>query len=103
MRGAAYEAMRARTARPFSIALLALLAASVARAQDLDALMDTTPRERATVQTLMMREKLGLTPAEASKVEPINLKDAEAMEPVKDEMRQQFAQRLQAQRAHGAQ
>jgi len=49
---------------------------------NLDELKNTTPEERATVQTAMMRTKLGLTEAEAPKVAAINRKYAEKMEPI---------------------
>jgi hypothetical protein len=61
--------------------IVALLVASSAWAQ-LDALKDTTPAERAKVQTELMKTRLGLTDAQTSKVAVINEKYAERMEPV---------------------
>lgn len=60
----------------------ALLTAAPALAADIEALGDTTPKERAEAQTLMMKEKLGLSDAKVEKVRAINLKYAEKMEPV---------------------
>lgn len=63
------------------VALLAV--AQSAPADDmLDKLKNTTPQERATIQTLFMKKKLGLEGPEAAKVEAINLKYAEKAEPV---------------------
>jgi len=64
------------------LALTALLATSARADLDMDALKDTTPRERAAVQTTMMKKKLGLTDAEVPKVEAINRKYAEQADPV---------------------
>ena len=61
---------------------VSLLTAVHAFAADIDALDDTTPKERAEAQTLMMKEKLGLSDAKVEKVRAINLKYAEKMEPV---------------------
>jgi len=60
----------------------ALMIAAPVVAADIDALDDTTPKERAEAQTLMMKEKLGLGDAKVEKVRAINLKYAEKMEPV---------------------
>ncbi len=60
-------------------------AAGIALAQmDLEKLKNSTPQERARVQTLMMSEKLDLTAEQKPKVEAINLKYAEKMQPVLD-------------------
>jgi hypothetical protein len=64
-----------------AIAALLALSAPFARAQ-LDELKDTTPKQRATVQTVFMKAKLGLTAEQLPKVEAINMKYAEKMEPV---------------------
>lgn len=45
-------------------------------------LANSTPQERAKVQTLVMKEKLALTPEQLPKVESINLDAAQKMEPV---------------------
>src|SRR5262245_42244591 len=49
---------------------------------NLDELKNTTPEQRATVQTTMMQTKLGLKEAEVPKVAAINRKYAEKMEPI---------------------
>ena len=64
-----------------ALMIVALLVASSAWGQ-LDALKDTTPAERAKVQTELMKTRLGLTDAQTSKVAAINEKYAERMEPV---------------------
>ena len=64
-----------------ALMIVALLVASSAWGQ-LDALKDTTPAERAKVQTELMKTRLGLTDAQTSKVAVINEKYAERMEPV---------------------
>jgi hypothetical protein len=48
----------------------------------LEKLKNTTPSQRATVQTAMMKKKLGLSAEQAPKIEAINLKYAEKMQPV---------------------
>jgi len=68
-------------ARTLVIAV-ALAIASRALAQDLAALKDTTPKERAMAQTAMMKEKLALTDAQVPAVDALNLKYAERMEPI---------------------
>ena len=60
-----------------------LVAAATASAQDaMDKLKDTTPAERATVQTMMMKQKLGLTPEQLPSVKEINLEAATQMQPI---------------------
>ncbi len=59
-----------------------LLVSLPAFAADIDALKETTPKERAAAQTVMMKEKLGLSDATVEKVRAINLKYAEKMEPI---------------------
>ncbi len=59
------------------------LAAAAAHAQgQMDKLKNTTPEERARIQTMMMKEKLGLTPQQLPAVEQINLGTATEMQPV---------------------
>ena len=65
-----------------SVLLVAALVAARAWAADLDALKATTPKERATAQTTMMKSKLELTDAQTPKIAAINQKFAEKMEPV---------------------
>jgi len=62
--------------------VFSLLIAAPVLAADIEALGDTTPKERAEAQTLMMREKLDLSDTKVEKVRAINLKYAEKMEPV---------------------
>jgi hypothetical protein len=45
-------------------------------------MMDSTPAQRASVQTEFMTERLKLTPDLATKVQALNLKYADKMEPV---------------------
>lgn len=76
--------MKTRTTSTFAalmVAALLALTATFAAAQ-LDELKDTTPKERAAAQTLFMKRKLNLTAEQLPKVEAINLKHAEQMEPV---------------------
>ncbi|MEW6271685.1 MAG: hypothetical protein AB1689_20570 [Thermodesulfobacteriota bacterium] len=47
-----------------------------------DALLKSTPAERAKVQTALMSERLSLTPEQLPQVEAINSKYAEQMQPV---------------------
>ncbi len=61
--------------------IVALVVPSV-RAADVDALKDTTPKERAAAQTMMMKSKLDLTEAQMPKVAALNEKYAEKMEPI---------------------
>jgi Spy/CpxP family protein refolding chaperone len=65
---------------------LALCAAAPALAQSqmdkMDKLKNTTPEERATAQTEMMKSKLSLTPEQTPKVAEINLKYAKEMDPI---------------------
>jgi hypothetical protein len=53
----------------------------VARGQ-LESLKNTTPEERAKIQTDLMKSKLDLTPDQVPKVSDINLKYAKKMEPI---------------------
>jgi hypothetical protein len=64
------------------VAVLVLLLAAGAGAEGLDDLKTTTPSERAAAQTAMMKEKLGLTEAQAPKIAAINEKYAEQMDPI---------------------
>jgi len=66
-----------------SLLALALLLQSLSvKADDLTILLESTPIQRATVQTRFMQEKLGLTSDETSKVSSINLAYAEKVEPI---------------------
>ena len=70
----------ART-RPLLVAVGVLIATG-SFAQGLDALKNSTPKERAEAQTAMMKTKLGLTDDQVSKVRALNLKYAEQMQPI---------------------
>lgn len=73
-----------RVARLAALVALALSLAPVAFAQQQlpPAVANSTPEERAKVQTLVMQQKLALTPEQLPKVEAINLQIAQKMEPV---------------------
>ena len=75
-----------RSARaPRTLVLLALclwVAPGVASAQLPPEVANSTPQERAKLITLVMKEKLALTPEQLPKVEAINLDAAQKMEPV---------------------
>ncbi len=64
------------------LALALLLPTSSVMANDLEFLLETTPLQRATVQTRFMQEKLGLTPEATHKINGINLVYAEKVEPI---------------------
>jgi hypothetical protein len=61
---------------------LAVAGPAAAQMNRLETLKNTTPAERATAQTAMMKKKLGLSAEQGPKVEAINLKYAEKMQPV---------------------
>jgi len=71
---------------PRTLLLLALalwIAPGVAKSQQIPPeVASSTPQERAKVLTLVMKEKLALTPEQLPKVEAINLDAAQKMEPV---------------------
>ncbi len=73
--------MRIRT---FVIALTVTMsvAAAAGAADRLEKLQNTTPEERATAQTAIMKSKLDLTPEQRGKVADLNRKYAKKMEPV---------------------
>ncbi|MEI8209138.1 MAG: hypothetical protein WCG16_08035 [Methylococcales bacterium] len=64
------------------LALALLLPPPSVMANDLAFLLETTPLQRATVQTRFMQEKLGLTPEATHKINGINLAYAEKVEPI---------------------
>ena len=68
------------TIRTLFVVMGVLLAAPVLAA-DINALKETTPEERAEAQTSMMKEYLGLSDEKAAKVQAINLKYANVMDP----------------------
>jgi len=61
---------------------LLLIASAITASAQLDKLKNTTPQERAKAQTLFMKSKLDLTEAQLPKVEALNLKYAEKLDPV---------------------
>jgi len=65
-----------------AVLLLVVVGWVASAAAQQEALKNSTPDERAKMQTMMMREKLSLTPDQVPKVEAINLKYAEQMQPV---------------------
>ena len=64
------------------LTLALLLPPPSVMANDLTFLLETTPLQRATVQTRFMQEKLGLTPETTHKINDINLAYAEKVEPI---------------------
>ncbi len=60
----------------------ALLFCATAFSADMDALKNTTPQQRAKLQTLFMKKRLKLTHKQVPKVMDINLRYAQQMEPV---------------------
>src|SRR5262249_7702414 len=64
------------------VTAVCMLVGVAAFAGELDALKDTTPAQRATAQTAMMKEKLGLTDEQVSKIGALNLKYAQQMDPI---------------------
>jgi hypothetical protein len=73
-----------RVGRTLALLALALwVAPGSASAQQIPPeLANSTPQERAKALTLVMKEKLALTPEQLPKVEAINLDAAQKMEPV---------------------
>jgi hypothetical protein len=73
-----------RRIRSFVVVAAALLVctATAARADLMGNLAQTTPQERAGIQTAFLTKKLALPPDESEKVGAINLKYAEKAEPV---------------------
>src|SRR5262245_38887846 len=74
------------TRRPWTamlplISLILICALPAAYAQ-MDALKNSTPAERARLQTDMMKSKLSLTPDQTTKIAAINEKYAKQMEPI---------------------
>lgn len=62
--------------------LIALLSCALVQAQAPEELKNTTPEQRAKVQTDLMKTKLQLNEEQTAKVGAINLKYAKQMEPV---------------------
>jgi hypothetical protein len=73
--------------RRFATVLLTAVAASLISAApdvlaQLDQLKNTTPEQRAQIQTDLMKAKLALTPEQTSAIAAINEKYAKQMEPI---------------------
>jgi len=64
-----------------SITIALLLCAAAVFAQ-MEELRNSTPMQRAKLQTVFMQRKLNLAPGQVKQVQSINLKYAEQMEPV---------------------
>jgi hypothetical protein len=77
-----------------ALSLALLLASSAARAQ-LVALRNTSPQTRATVQTKLMEEKLGLSGEALQKVSAINLEYANKMQEVLEGAEQPLEEMLE--------
>ena len=86
---------RTNTVRALSI-VVGLLMAAPALAQDAAQLAKVPPSVRAGVQTTFMTEKLHLTPEQRTKVEAINLKFANQMQPVLEGSSGPFARMREA-------
>lgn len=76
------ENSRVRVASRLAGLVLALLVAGSASAQDLEKLKNTTPEQRARLQTELMKASLGLAPEQLERVGALNLKYAQQMQPV---------------------
>ena len=74
--------MRHTTAFTLAATALLLMASAPGTWAQLDRLANTTPPERAKVQTEFMTSRLGLTPDQTRTVGALNLKYAQRMEPV---------------------
>ncbi len=70
-----------RSSKP-TVALFLLLFISVATAEDMAYLLNSTPTERAASQTRFMQTKLNLSQDEVIKIQAINQAYAEKIEPV---------------------
>jgi hypothetical protein len=64
------------------LAVVAVLSLASSASAQLDKLKNTTPEERAEVQTAFLKSKLGLTTDQATKVADINLRYAQKMDPI---------------------
>jgi hypothetical protein len=74
--------MRGRDILAFGLTVV-LSAFGIPRAfAQLDALKNTTPAERASLQTELMKSRLALTPEQTRAVAELNLKYANRMEPI---------------------
>lgn len=71
-----------RESRGWLLAVALLLLAAPALAQDPAQLAKVPPRERATIQTTFLADALHLSDEQRAKVDAINLKYAEQMQPL---------------------
>lgn len=63
--------------------LMAICTATTVKAQDAKAaLKESTPEQRAQLQTTLMKTKLSLDSAQVTKVQAINLKSAQKLDPI---------------------
>jgi hypothetical protein len=74
--------MSGRGILALGLALIALLVGMPQAFAQLDELKNTTPAERASLQTELMKSKLALTPEQTQAVADLNLKYANRMEPI---------------------
>src|SRR5262249_32512204 len=88
--------MRRRVATAVLTAITVFLVAALAGAQaQLEQLKNTTPDQRARIQTELMKSKLALTPEQTSTIAAINVKYAQQMEPIIKGSEGPFAKRRQ--------
>jgi hypothetical protein len=66
----------------FTTVTALLLACALTASAQLDKLKDTTPEQRATIQTEFMQSKLNLTAEQMPKIADINLRYAQKMDPI---------------------
>ena len=74
--------MKGRGILALGIAVIALVIGMPCAFAQLDELKNTTPEERASLQTELMKSKLALTPEQTRAVADLNLKYANRMEPI---------------------
>ena len=74
--------MKGRGILALGIAVIALVIGMPCAFAQLDELKNTTPEERASLQTELMKSKLALTPEQTQVVTDLNLKYANRMEPI---------------------
>ena len=74
--------MKGRGILALGIAVIALVIGMPCAFAQLDELKNTTPEERASLQTELMKSKLALTPEQTRAVTDLNLKYANRMEPI---------------------
>lgn len=65
-----------------AISLITVFAATVKAQDTKELLKESTPEQRAKMQTTMMKAKLNLDSAQVTKVQAINLKSAQKLDPI---------------------